>query len=216
MTAARVHGARQPGRRDHQRHRGARPGQHRPARRQAGDGRQGRACSRSSPASTSSTSRSPRTIRTSWSTSIARARADVRRHQPRGHQGARVLLHRAQAARAHEDPGLPRRPARHRDHRRRGGPQRPEGRRQGHRRGQAGVLGRRRRGARLPRPAGEPRPEAREHLRRRHARASSTRAAPEAMDANKARYARDTDARTLADVIARAPTSSSACRPAAC
>ena len=26
---------------------------------------------------------------------IARARADLRRHQPRGHQGARVLLHRA-------------------------------------------------------------------------------------------------------------------------
>ena len=29
---------------------------------------------------------------------IVRARADVRRHQPRGHQGAGVLLHRAQAA----------------------------------------------------------------------------------------------------------------------
>ena len=34
----------------------------------------------------------------------------------------------------HEDPGLPRRPARHRDHRRRRGPQRPAGRRQGNRR----------------------------------------------------------------------------------
>jgi hypothetical protein len=33
-----------------------------------------------------------------------RARAHVRRHQPRGHQGARVLLHREEAARAHEDP----------------------------------------------------------------------------------------------------------------
>ena len=54
-----------------------------------------------------------------------RARADVRRHQPRGHQGARVLLHRAQAARADEDPRLPRRPARHRDRRRRGGAERP-------------------------------------------------------------------------------------------
>ena len=47
------------------------------------------------------------------------ARADVRRHQPRGHQGAGVLLHRAQAARADEDPGVPRRSARHGD--RRGG-----------------------------------------------------------------------------------------------
>ena len=87
-----------------------------------------------------------------------RAGADLRRHQPGGHQGAGVLLHRAQAARAHEDPGVPRRPARHRDHRRRGRAQRPQDRRQGHRQGEAGVLGRRRRGARLPRPAGEPRP----------------------------------------------------------
>ena len=39
----RAHRARQPGRGDHQRHRRARPGRHRPARRQAGDGRQGRA-----------------------------------------------------------------------------------------------------------------------------------------------------------------------------
>ena len=40
---------------------------------------------------------------------------------------------RAQVPRAHEDPGLPRRPARHRDHRRRGGRQRPARGRQGHR-----------------------------------------------------------------------------------
>ena len=53
-----------------------------------------------------------------------RARADLRRHQPRGHQGARVLLHREEAARAHEDPGLPRRPARHGDRRGRGDPER--------------------------------------------------------------------------------------------
>ena len=38
-----LHRARQPGGGDHQRHRGARPGRHRPAGRQAGDGRQGRA-----------------------------------------------------------------------------------------------------------------------------------------------------------------------------
>ena len=40
-AGGRVHLARQPGRRGHQRHRGARPGRHRPAGRQAGDGRQG-------------------------------------------------------------------------------------------------------------------------------------------------------------------------------
>ena len=44
------------------------------------------------------------------------ARAHLRRHQPRGHQGARVLRDRGDAARAHEHPGLPRRPARHRHH----------------------------------------------------------------------------------------------------
>jgi malate dehydrogenase (oxaloacetate-decarboxylating)(NADP+) len=47
------------------------------------------------------------------------ARAELRRHQPRGHRRARLLRHRAGAARADEHPGLPRRPARHRDHHRR-------------------------------------------------------------------------------------------------
>ena len=47
--------------------------------------------------------------------------ADLRRHQPRGHQGAGVLHHRGAPARADGHPGLPRRPARHGDHRR-GGP----------------------------------------------------------------------------------------------
>src|SRR5690606_5907572 len=40
--------------------------------------------------------------------------ADLRRHQPRRHQGPRVLHRGTQAARAHEDPGDPRRPARYR------------------------------------------------------------------------------------------------------
>ncbi|KZR96764.1 putative Nadp-dependent malic enzyme, partial [Daphnia magna] len=44
---------------------------------------------------------------------IACAGADLRRHQPRGHQGAGLLLRRAPLARAHEDSRLPRRPARH-------------------------------------------------------------------------------------------------------
>ena len=56
------------------------------------------------------------------------AGADLRRHQPRGHQGAGMLRDRGKAAPAHEDPGLPRRPARHRDHRRRGGAQRARAR----------------------------------------------------------------------------------------
>ena len=44
------------------------------------------------------------------------AGADLRRHQPGGHQGAGVLLHRGEAEEDHEHPGLPRRPARHRHH----------------------------------------------------------------------------------------------------
>ena len=52
-------------------------------------------------------------------------RADVRRHQPGGHQGARMLHHRAAPARAPGHPGLPRRPARHRHHRARQPDQRP-------------------------------------------------------------------------------------------
>jgi hypothetical protein len=47
-----------------------------------------------------------------------RAGADLRRDQPRGHQGAGVLLHRGGAQEADEHPGVPRRPARHGDHQR--------------------------------------------------------------------------------------------------
>ena len=113
-----LHRARQPRRRHHQRHRGARPGRHRPARRQAGDGRQGRAVQEV---------RRHRRVRHRGQREEPRqadrrdrrARADLRRHQPRGHQGAGLLLRRAGAALADEDPGLPRRPARHGDRRRR-------------------------------------------------------------------------------------------------
>ncbi len=96
-----------------------------------------------------------------------RARADAGRHQPRGHQGARVLLHREEAARAHEHPGVPRRPARHGHHLRRRAAQRPRAGRQEDRRGEDRGLGRRRRRDRLPRPDGRPRRQARQHLRRR-------------------------------------------------
>ena len=47
------------------------------------------------------------------------ARTDLRRHQPGGHQGARVLLDRRRTAPHDEDPGIPRRPARHGHHLRR-------------------------------------------------------------------------------------------------
>ncbi len=53
-----------------------------------------------------------------------RAGADLRRHQSRRHQGAGMFRGRAHAARANVDPGVSRRPARHRDHRRRRGAQR--------------------------------------------------------------------------------------------
>ena len=61
-------------------------------------------------------------------------RADVRRHQPRGHRGAALLRDRAPAARRARHPGLPRRPARHRDRRARGAAQRAARRRQARRR----------------------------------------------------------------------------------
>ena len=108
-----------------------------------------------------------------------RARAHLRRHQPRGHQGAGLLLRRAQAARAHEDPGLPRRPARHRDHRRRGAAERAEG-------GRARTSTR---SSWSPRGAGaaalacldllrQAGPAAREHLGHRPGRRGLRRAAP--------------------------------------
>ncbi len=83
-----------------------------------------------------------------------RAGADLRRHQPRGHQGPRVLRDRAHAARAHAHPGVPRRPARHRHHRRRRRAQRPAAAGQDAGGGAGRHLGRRRGGARLRGPAG--------------------------------------------------------------
>ena len=94
-----------------------------------------------------------------------RARTDLRRHQSGRHQGAGLLHRRARMPQAHEDSGLPRRPARHGDRRRGGGHQWSEGGRQEHRRGEARRVGRGRGGARLSGSAGRSRPEAREHLR---------------------------------------------------
>ena len=97
--AAEPHRARQSGRRDHQRHRRAGARRHRPARRQAGDGRQGgpvqevrrhrRVRHRARRARPGQAGRHHR-----------RAGADLRRHQPRGHQGAGMLRRRGEAARS--------------------------------------------------------------------------------------------------------------------
>ena len=59
-------------------------------------------------------------------------------------------------------------------------------------------------------------PAAREHLRRPTSRAWSTTGRTELMDANKARYASDTSARTLADVHRRRRRLPRPVAPAAC
>ncbi len=170
-----VHRARQSGRRGHQRHRGARPRRHRAAGGQAGDGRQGlpvqevrrhrRVRHRAGGEGPGQADRDHR-----------RARADARRHQPRGHQGARVLPHRAGAEGPDEDPGLPRRPARHGDHLRRGAAQRARAGGQADRPHQAGLFRGRGGGDRLPGHHGGPGRAAREHLRGRLARRRAARA----------------------------------------
>ena len=84
--------------RDHQRHRGARPRQYRRARRQAGDGGQGRPVQeirRHRRVRHRGRRGRPRPLRRGR----GGAGADLRRDQPRGHQGARVLRDRAAPAR---------------------------------------------------------------------------------------------------------------------
>ena len=120
----RDHRARQPGGGDHQRHRGAGAGRHRPAGGQAGDGGQGRSCSRNSPASTSSTSRSTSAIRTSWSTIIAALEPTFGAINLEDIKAPECFDIERQLRERMNDPGVPRRPARHRDHRRRRGAQR--------------------------------------------------------------------------------------------
>ncbi|MDT4816971.1 hypothetical protein FQZ97_500360 [compost metagenome] len=164
-----VHLARQPRGCHFQRHRRAGPGRHRPAGLQAGDGRQGRSlqeirrCRRVR-------HRDRREGPGQAGRDHRLAGAHLRRHQPGRHQGPGLLLRRARAAQAHEDPGVPRRPARHGHHRGGRHAQRPEGGRQEHRRSEAGHLGRGRRGAGLPEPAAQGGPEARERVRHRPGR----------------------------------------------
>ena len=102
---------------------------------------------------------------------VGEPRADLRRDQPRGHQGAGLLRRRAALPREDEDPGVPRRPARHRDRRRRGGDQRAARSRASDRGHQDRLDRRRRRRHRLPQHADEARREAREHLALRPPRA---------------------------------------------
>ncbi len=110
-----VHEQRQSRRRHHQRH--GRPGawKHRTRRRQAGDGREGRSLQalrrhrRLRHRSRHARHRGVHPLRQA-------ARADVRRHQPRRHRRAGVLRDRRAAEGGDEDPGLPRRSARHGHH----------------------------------------------------------------------------------------------------
>ena len=139
-------------------------------------------------------------------------RADVRRHQPRGHRRAALLRGRAAAAGDARHPGLPRRPARHRGRGAGRAGQRAEGRAQAG--GGRARRGRRRRGGG---------PGLREdHPRARRARPRGLRhrrhPAPGPHGPRRRARARWPRARTRAGCAAapttrsRAPTSSSASR----
>ena len=150
LDGLRLHRARQHGRRHHQRHRDPRPRQSRRARLQAGDGGQGgavQALRRRRFDRPRGRHRGPRRIHQRRQIS----RPLLRRHQPRGHQGAGVLHHRGAPARVDGHSGLPRRPARHRDHRRRRHDQRDAADRPRHQEDAAGLQRRGRRRHRLPR-----------------------------------------------------------------
>ena len=161
--------ARQPGRRGLQRHRRAWARQYRPAGLEARHGRQGGPVQEI---------RRHRRVRHRDRRRHHRARgrdrggagADLRRHQSGGHQGTGVFRDRGAAQGAHEDPGVPRRPARHRHHRRRRDHQRAAAERQEARRRQDRLLRRGRCRDRLPQSAGLARRTAQEHLGLRHRR----------------------------------------------
>ena len=145
--------------RDLQRFRGARARQYRPARGQAGDGRQGGAVQEVC-RHRRLRHRDRRARDRAHGRNRRGAGADLRRHQPRGHQGAGVFCGRGAAQGAHAHSRLPRRPARHGDHRRGRGAQRAGARRQEDRRRQDRHVGRGRGGAGLPQPAGRARRKA--------------------------------------------------------
>ena len=132
-----------------------------------------------------------------------RAGTDLRRHQPGGHQGPRMLRHRGRPARAHAHPGVPRRPARHRHHRRRRGAQRPAAAGQAAGRRAAGHLRRRRGGAGLRRPAGLDGPASGERDADRHQGRGARRPAATCCPTWRATRATPTPKR-CADVLAGA------------
>jgi malate dehydrogenase (oxaloacetate-decarboxylating)(NADP+) len=111
-----------------------------------------------------------------------------------------LLLCRTQAARAHEDPGLPRRPARHRHRRGCRHPERPEGGGQGPGRGQAGDLRRGRCRAGLPGLAGQA-GHSRENIWVTDLAGVVYEGRTELMDEDKIQFAQPTEQRTLAEVI---------------
>jgi len=170
-----VHRQGEPGRRHQQWHRGARLGQHRRPRRQAGDGRQGSALQ---------AVRRHRRLRSRNRHHRPRGadphrqapRADFRRHQPGGHPRSRLLRDRAPSQGRDEHPGLPRRPARHRHHLRRGAAQRPRADRQALQRRAYRLLRRRRGGALLRQALHEAGGAAGEHRRLRQPRRDLCRA----------------------------------------
>ena len=102
------------------------------------------------------------------------------------------FLDRDQAPGADEDPGVPRRPARHGDRGGGGAAQRARGGRQADRGRQAGLLGRRCRRHRLPEHRGRAWACGARTSGSPTARASSTQGRTESMDEQKAQYAQDT------------------------
>ncbi len=115
VAGLRVHLKGQPRRRDHQRHRD--PGARRSGRPgvQAGDGRQVGAV-QALRRRRFGGRRDQLEGRRRDHHGDQEHRRDLRRHQFGGHQEPRVLPHRDRAAGAARHPGVPRRPARHRDH----------------------------------------------------------------------------------------------------
>ena len=106
----------QHGRGRQRRHRGARSRRHRPGGRDAGDGGQGdplQGVRRHRRLADLPRDEGPDEI----VRDVQGDRARLRRDQPRGHLGAALLRDRGAAAGGARHPGLPRRPARHRDRR---------------------------------------------------------------------------------------------------
>lgn len=132
---------------------------------------------------------------------IAALGAHARRHQSGRHQSAGVFLHRARTQEADEDPCLPRRSAWHRDYFRFGTDQRPQGHQEEYRRSPRGGAS----GAGAAAIAcldlwceiGVKR----EHITVCDSKGVIYVGRDENMEPTKAKYAQQTDARTLKDAL---------------